>query len=52
VVASSNHPGRIDEEFAVAALSQVDELRAHLRRVKDPDSLVEMRSSAEVPGFK
>lgn len=42
----------LDEEFAVAAFSQVDELRAHLRRVKDPDSLAEMRSNAEVPGFR
>ncbi|MBA3492497.1 MAG: ATP-binding protein [Rubrobacteraceae bacterium] len=42
----------LDEEFADAALSQVDELRAHLRRVKDPDSLAEMRSGEAVPGFR
>ena len=42
----------LDEEFAAAAISQVDELRAHLRRVKDPDSLAQVRSNAEAPGFR
>jgi hypothetical protein len=32
-------------------LSQVDELRAHLRHAKDPDALAEMRSNTEAPGF-
>ena len=40
------------QNLQVAALAQVDELRVHLRRVTDPDSLAEMKSNAEVPGFR
>jgi hypothetical protein len=40
------------EKFADAAFSQVDELRAHPRRIKDPDSLAEMSSGGEFLGFR
>lgn len=32
----------LDQQFAAAALSQVDELRHHLQRLRDPDALAEI----------
>lgn len=31
----------LDTDFAAAALRQVDELREHLRRLRDPEALAE-----------
>ena len=42
----------LDEKFADAVMSQVEELRAHLKRAKDPDSLATMSGSDDVVGFR
>ncbi len=42
----------LDARFAEAVLSQVDELRAHLKKVKNPDALAEMRSGDDAIGFR
>ncbi|MBV9848759.1 MAG: ATP-binding protein [Armatimonadetes bacterium] len=36
----------LDDLFAVAVLEQVNELHAHLKRMRDPDALSEMQSGA------
>jgi hypothetical protein len=41
-----------DDALLDAALEAAGELRTHLRRVKDPDSLAEMRSGREALGFR
>ena len=41
----------LDEEFAYAILGQVEELRQHLRRMKDPDALAEMQTESTL-GFR
>lgn len=41
----------LDEHFAEAVLAQVIELKAHLRRMKNPNSLGDMQSGAEL-GFR
>ena len=42
----------LDEKFADAVMSQVEELRAHLKRAKDPDALSAMNGGSEVMGFR
>jgi len=42
----------LDNRFADAVLSQVDELKAHLKKVKNPDALAEMRSGDDAIGFR
>lgn len=42
----------LDEDFALAVMSQVEELRAHLKRAKDPDALAAMNGGGEVVGFR
>ena len=42
----------MDDAFLDSALEAAAELRTHLRRAKDPDSLAEMRSGREVLGFR
>ena len=42
----------MDDAFLNAALEAAGELRTHLRRVKDPNSLAEMRPGKEVLGFR
>ncbi len=42
----------LDGRFADAVLTQVDELKAHLKRVKNPDALGEMRSGDDAIGFR
>lgn len=41
----------LDERFAEAVLAQVAELKAHLRRMKNPDALGQMQSGADL-GFR
>jgi hypothetical protein len=41
----------LDERYADGVLAQVDELRAHLRRVSKPDALAEMETDAPM-GFR
>ena len=43
---------RLDQEFFDAVLEQIDELKAHLKRLKDPNALAEMRSGNESIGFR
>ncbi len=43
---------RLDDAFASAVLEQVEELRGHLKRLKNPDALSEMRSLDDVIGFR
>jgi len=38
--------------FAAAVLAQVDELRAHLKRMDDPEALAEMSASGGAVGFR
>jgi len=42
----------LDARFGEAVLSQVDELKAHLKKVKNPDALAEMRSGDDAIGFR
>jgi hypothetical protein len=42
----------MDDAFLDAALEAAGELRTHLRRVRDPDSLAEMRPGREILGFR
>lgn len=42
----------LDEDFAIAVMAQVEELRAHLKRAKDPDALAAMSGGSEVVGFR
>lgn len=42
----------MDEDFATAVMAQVEELRAHLKRAKDPDALAAMNGGSEVVGFR
>ncbi len=42
----------LDEDFATAVMAQVEELRAHLKRAKDPDALAAMNGGSEVVGFR
>jgi len=42
----------LDHRFADAVLAQVDELKAHLKKVKNPDALAEMRSGDDAIGFR
>ncbi len=42
----------LDERFAHAVLAQVEELRRHLSRMKDPDFLAEMRGGGAGIGFR
>ncbi len=42
----------LDGEFARAVLEQIKELRAHLKKAKNPDSLAEMRSGEDNIGFR
>ena len=43
---------QLDEHFAGAVLEQVGELKAHLKKVKNPDALAEMRSGDDAIGFR
>ena len=42
----------LDGAFADAVIEQVEELKSHLKRLKDPDALAEMRSGNESIGFR
>ena len=42
----------LDKSFAAHALAQVEQLRDHLKRLKKPDALGEMRSLDDVIGFR
>ncbi|HVF84918.1 MAG TPA: ATP-binding protein [Abditibacteriaceae bacterium] len=42
----------LDDHFADAVMRQVEELRAHLKRAKDPDALAAMNGGSEVVGFR
>jgi hypothetical protein len=42
----------LDEAFARAVAEQIKELRAHLKKAKNPDALAEMRSSDDNIGFR
>ncbi len=42
----------LDEHFATAVMAQVEELRAHLKRAKDPESLATMSGSDDIVGFR
>ncbi len=42
----------LDEDFARAVTEQIKELRAHLKKAKNPDALAEMRSSEDNIGFR
>lgn len=42
----------LDEEFARQVLAQVEELREHMKKMKNPDALGEMRSVDDVIGFR
>ena len=43
---------RLDARFAAAALSQVDELRRHLQRLRDPEALAEIPTGALPIGLR
>ena len=51
---SRAHAGEtsLDQGFFDAVLEQVEELKSHLKRLKDPDALAEMRSGNESIGFR
>ncbi len=51
---SRAHAGetQLDQGFFDAVLEQVEELKSHLKRLKDPDALAEMRSGNESIGFR
>ena len=42
----------LDERFAKEVLEQLGELKAHLKKVKNPDSMAEMRSGDDAVGFR
>ncbi|MBV9469482.1 MAG: ATP-binding protein [Abitibacteriaceae bacterium] len=42
----------LDEQFAKAALAQVEELRQHIKRMKNPDALSVMRGKDDVIGLR
>lgn len=42
----------LDEKFGEAVMQQVEELRAHLKRAKDPDALASMNSHDDIVGFR
>ncbi len=42
----------LDDEFALQVLEQVEELRAHMKKMKNPDALGEMRSMDDAIGFR
>jgi len=43
---------RLDDRFAEAVTSQVAELRDHIRRMRDPDALAEMRCAGDTIGLR
>ena len=51
---SRAHAGetQLDQGYFDAVLEQVEELKSHLKRLKDPDALAEMRSGNESIGFR
>ncbi len=42
----------LDEEFFAAVLSQVEELKQHLKRAKNPEAMGEMRAIDDTIGFR
>ncbi len=42
----------LDERFAQAVLEQLGELKAHLKKVKNPDAMAEMRSGDDAIGLR
>jgi hypothetical protein len=42
----------LDEAFGEAVISQVEELKLHLKRAKNPDAMAEMRSSDDMIGLR
>jgi len=42
----------LDERFAAAVLEQLAELKAHLKKTKNPDAMAEMRSGDDAIGFR
>ncbi|BCM89563.1 putative ATPase YjoB [Abditibacteriota bacterium] len=42
----------LDENFAQAVLEQITELKAHLKKTKNPDAMAEMRSNEDTIGFR
>lgn len=42
----------LDERFAEAVMEQLGELKAHLKKVKNPDAMAEMRSGDDAVGFR
>ena len=42
----------LDDEFALGVLRQVGELKAHLKKMKNPDALAEMKSGEDAIGFR
>jgi MoxR-like ATPase len=42
----------LDDEFARGVLRQVAELKAHLKKLKNPDALAQMKSGEDVIGFR
>ena len=42
----------LDAQFAQSVLTQVDELRAHLKRMDDPEALAEMTTGGGALGFR
>ena len=43
---------QLDEQFANAVLDQVTELRAHLKRLKDPDALAEISGGSDAMSLR
>ena len=42
----------LDSAFADAVLAQVEELKAHLKRMDDPEALAELTASGSALGFR
>ena len=42
----------LDDGFAATVIAQIEQLRAHLKRLKSPDALAEMHSIDDVIGFR
>lgn len=42
----------LDDEFALGVLRQVGELKAHLKKLKSPEALAEMKSGEDAIGFR
>lgn len=42
----------LDERFAEAVIEQLAELKAHLKKTKNPDAMAEMRSGDDAIGFR